>query len=230
MANCTVVPSAPINDNNKHEPGIGPRARSRRKGGKMTAEMAGKAAIEGIWSTLRRLRDQWLIISFLLGALFWLRDTYAEFAQLPALVRDQMNGLAAVEATVARLEEQVKRRLVGDRSPILAFPGNRHEIADGVPGAWTVLRWRPVRVLRQDCLPGAIDVWMVDSRGRWSAAETALAPMPELAGEADLAFGVRIPEGMAPGRARVLAQISFDCGTHRQVESAPWLHFRVLDG
>ncbi len=195
----------------------------------MTAEMAGKAAIEGFWATLRRIRDQWLVVTFLAGAAFWLRDTYLQFAELPGLVRQQMNGLAAVEKTVARLEDQVKRRLVGDHSPILAFPGDRHEITDGAPGAWTVLRWRPVRVLRRDCLPGTIDAWMVDSRGRWFSAETALAPMPELAGEADLAFGVRIPQAMAPGRARVLAQVAFDCGTHRQVESAPWLHFRVLD-
>lgn len=195
----------------------------------MTAEMAGKAAIEGFWATLRRVRDQWLVVTFLAGAAFWLRDTYVEFRELPGLVRDQMAGLAAVEATVARLEDQVKRRLVGDHSPILAFPGTRHEIADAVAGAWTELRWRPVRVLREDCIPGALDVWVVDAGGRWFAAETSLAPMPGLAGEADLAFGVRLPAGLAAGRARAQAQITFDCGTHRQVERAPWLPFRVLE-
>lgn len=195
----------------------------------MTAEMAGKAAIEGMWSTLRRLRDQWLLLAFFAGGVFWLRDTYAEFAQLPSLVREQQGALVAVEATVSRLEAEMKRRLVGDRSPILAFPGTRHAIGDGRAGAWTVLAWRPLRTLREDCLPVQMDVWMVDNSERWFSAPTTLVPMPALAGEADFAFGVRIPAEMAPGRARALTQVTFDCGTHRQVERAPWLHFRVLE-
>ncbi len=59
--------------------------------------------------------------------------------------------------------------------------------------------------------------------------ETAVAPMPALEGEADLAFGVRVHPQMDRGRAQVLVQITFDCGIHRQVETAPWLQFRVLD-
>jgi hypothetical protein len=194
----------------------------------MTAKMAGKAAIDGVWVTLSKLKEQWVLLVFLTGALFWVRDTYDEFAKLPMLVRQQMSGLAALEATVTRLEAQVVRRLKVDRSPVLGFPGTKHGIKDGVPGAWTTLYWRPVKRLRGDCVAIAIDAWMIDRNGQWFSVETAVAPMPALEGEADLAFGVRVHPLMSLGRARVLVQVTFDCGTHRQVETAPWLQFRVL--
>lgn len=198
------------------------------KGGNMTAEMAGKAAVEGIWETLRKLKEQWVLLVFLTGALLWARDTYDEFAKLPSLVRQQMSGLSTLEATVTRLEAEVKRRLTEDHAPVLGFPGTKHGIDDGAPGAWTVLHWRPVERLRYDCVTSAIDAWMVDQNGQWFSVETAVAPMPALEGVADLAFGVRVHPLMARGRAQVLVQIIFDCGTHRQVETAPWLQFRVL--
>lgn len=195
----------------------------------MTAEMAGKAAAEGVWATLRRLREQWMLLAFVAGAAFWARDTWEEFAPLPALVREQMRALATLESAVARLDDRVTREREGpNRTPVLGFPGDRHAVEDGAPGMWTVLRWRPVRALRADCAPAAIDAWMVDADGTWFAVETALAPMPTLEGEQDLAFRLRVHPGMAPGRARTTAQIAFDCGTHRQVEIAPWLQFRVL--
>jgi hypothetical protein len=195
----------------------------------MTAELAGKAAVEGFWVTLDKLKQQWVLLVFLTGALFWARETYDEFAKLPSLVRQQMAGLTALEATVKGLEAEVVRRLQGDRSPVLGFPGKRHSIDDGVPGAWAVLRWRPVKRLREDCVPIAIDAWMVDRNGQWFSVETAIAPIPALEGEADLAFGVKVHPLMGRGRAQVLVQITFDCGTHRQVETAPWLQFSVLD-
>ena len=194
----------------------------------MTAEMAGKAAVEGAWVTLRKLKEQWVLLVFLTGALLWARDTYDEFAKLPSLVRQQMSGLSTLEATVTRLEAEVKRRLTEDHAPVLEFPCTRHGIDDGAPGAWTVLHWRPVERLRNDCVPSVIDAWMVDQNGQWFSVETAVAPMPALEGVADLAFGVRVHPLMDRGRARVLVQITFDCGTHRQVETAPWLQFRVL--
>ena len=200
------------------------------KGGNMTAEMAGRAAVEGIWGTVRRLKEQWLLLVFLAGALVWARDTYDEFAKLPLLVRQQMEGLAAVEATVTRLEAELVGRLNADHAPVLEFPGSRHGIDDGAPGAWTVLRWQPVRRLRADCTPSRIDAFMVDAEGQWFSVETAMAPMPALEGGADLAFGVRIHPRMAPGRARAGVQITSDCGSHLQVETAPWLPFRVLGG
>ena len=93
------------------------------KGGNMTAELAGKAAVEGFWVTLRKLREQWLLLVFLAGALLWARDTYDEFVKLPSLVRQQRSGLATLEATVTRLEAEVVRSLTGDHSPVLGFPG-----------------------------------------------------------------------------------------------------------
>lgn len=193
----------------------------------MTAEMAGRAALDGVWGTVRRLRDQWLLIVFLSGAVLWARDTYDEFAKLPSLVRQQMSGLAELQATVTRLEGEVKRRLLGDRTPVLAFPGSRHGIADGRPGRWTTATWRPVRRLRDECVPRTVRAWIVDGEGQWFSAETAIRAMPALVDETDLAFWVRVPESASPGRAKLLTQVDVDCATHRQVESAPWLQFRI---
>ena len=194
----------------------------------MTAEMAGKAAAEGVWATLRRLKEQWVLLTFFAGALIWARETWDEFAALPALVREQGGGLALVETRLDRLETAVAGRPAPDRSPVLGFPGNRHAIADGSPGAWTVLSWRPVEGLRGDCVATGLDAWMVDAAGAWFAVETALAPMPLVEGRTELAFRVRVHPRMVPGRARAQVQVTFDCGTHRQVEAAPWLQFRVL--
>jgi len=195
----------------------------------MTAEMAGRAAVEGVWETLRKVKEQWVLLAFLAGILFWARDAYDEFAGLPDLVREQMQGLAALEVTVTRLEVELVRRLDGDHTPVLGFPGIRHTIDDGAPGAWTVLRWSPVRRLRTDCTPNRIDAFMIDQGGRWFSVETAISPMPVLEGDADLAFKVRIHPQMESGRARAGVQIASDCGSHLQVETTPWLPFRVLD-
>lgn len=194
----------------------------------MTADIAGKAAIGGAWETLRKVKEQWVVLAFLCGALFWARDTYDEFSGLPELVRRQMDGLSALESSVARLEAEVMRRLDGDRGPVFRFPKLQHSVDDGAPGDWTVLRWSPVERLRADCRPTGIDAFMVDSSGQWFSIEKAMTPMPVLDGETDLAFGVRIHPGMAPGRARIGVQITSDCGTHLQVDPAPWLPFRVL--
>ncbi len=78
----------------------------------MTAELAGKAAVEGFWVTFRKLKEQWVLLVFLTGALLWARDAYDEFANLPSLVRQQMAGLAALEATVTRLEAEVRLRCI----------------------------------------------------------------------------------------------------------------------
>ena len=71
---------------------------------------------------------------------------------------------------------------------------------------------------------------MVDRGGQWFSAETAMAPMPAVEADAELAFGVRIPRRMLLGRAKAGVQITSVCGANVQVETAPWLQFRVLDG
>lgn len=196
----------------------------------MTAELAGRAAVEGVFATVRRLKEQWVTLVFLAGALFWARDTYDEFAKLPMLVRQQMEGLGALKTTVTRLEAEVVKRLQAGDGPAFAFPGNRDSVADGRPGTWTVLHLRPVTRLRADCVPGRLDAFMVDAEGRWFSVETALAPMPALEGKADVAFNVRIPPPMAPGRAKAQVQVTSRCGAERQVDTSPWLPFRVIGG
>lgn len=192
----------------------------------MTAEKAGKAAIEGLWDTIRRLRDQWVLLAFMLGALMWLRDIYDEFVPLPAIVAAQTDELTAMAESVARLEQEWGQR---DRqAPVLEFPGTRHSIEDARPGEWAAARLAPTRPLRKDCRTVGIDVWLIDARGRWFAVETSLGKMPRLDAETDFAFGVRVHPDAAPGRAQVLVELTHDCGTHRQVQAAPRLHLRVI--
>jgi hypothetical protein len=192
--------------------------------------MAGRTAANGTWETLRRLKEQWVLIAFLAGAVFWVRDVYDDFVGLPDMVRRQMEGLSALETTVAKLEAELVKRLNGDRSPVLGFPGVRHGIEDGVPGAWVFLRWNPVRRLRTDCFPVEIDAFMIDKTGRWYSVQTSMNPMPLLEGDEDLAVGLKIPAGMTAGRARAGVQVTSNCGTHMQVEVTPWQTFRVLGG
>lgn len=193
----------------------------------MTAETAGKAAIEGVWGTIRTLRDQWLLLVFMMGALVWLRDTYDEFAPLPATVAAQAAEMSALAESVGRLEEAMVRDRQGRQSPVLEFPADRHGVEDGRAGGWTVAHLRSIRPLRTDCRTEAVDAWIIDSKGRWFLAKTSVSLVPQLSGETDLAFGVYLHPDAAPGRAQVLIQFTHDCGTHRQVQTAPRLQFRV---
>lgn len=194
----------------------------------MTADDAGKVAFDGVWVTLKRIKEQWLLLVFMAGALFWARDTIDQYLPLPGLVGGLAARVEAINASVARLEQAGNTGAVGDRSPVLAFPGTGHDAADARPGEWAQVRLAPVRTLRDDCRPTGVWAYMVDSSGRWFAVDTELAPMPHLTGDADLAFGVRVHPRMARGRARVSVQITHDCGTYQQVDTAPWMHFIVL--
>ncbi len=194
----------------------------------MTAETAGKAAIEGVWGTLRALRDQWLLLAFMAGALAWLRDTYDEFAPLPATVAKQAAELSMLTDSVVRLEEALVREGQVRENPALAFPAGRLSMEDGRAGGWAVARLRRVRPLREDCRTEEVDAWVIDSQGRWFLAETSMSLVPQLTEETDLAFGVHVHADAAPGRAQVLVQFTHDCGTHRQLQTAPRLQFRVI--
>src|SRR5699024_6181482 len=59
----------------------GPQGEER--GAMMTARKAGELAAEGVWVTLRRLRDQWVLLVFAASVLFWARDVYDRFVDLP---------------------------------------------------------------------------------------------------------------------------------------------------
>jgi hypothetical protein len=70
---------------------------------------------------------------------------------------------------------------------------------------------------------------MIDRNAHWFSVATAVTPIPALEEEADLAFSVRVHSMMSSGRAQILVQVTFHCGTHRQVETAPWLQFNALE-
>ena len=194
----------------------------------MTAETAGKAAVAGVWATLRSVRDQWLLVVFLAGALFGIRDAYVRFAELPASVSEQRTEVAELREQVARLNAAVARKNPARTEAVMEFPGNRHRVGDALAGEWTVARLVPTRPLRGDCRTVGVDAWLIDSAGRWFSAETGLRSVPKLTDETDLSFGVRIPGDAAPGRAQLILQLTHDCGSQVQVQAAPRLPFRVI--
>ncbi len=192
----------------------------------MTAKIAGKLAAEGLWTTLKRLRDQWVLIVFAVTALFWARDFYEQFVDLPGRVEAQSRAIEVLRQELAQAEGLDGVRRV-DRSPVLSFPGRQHGIDDGVLGAPVTVRLDPVHWDRNDCRTADLAAFMVDSANRWYSVATDLVRLPQLTGEEQLAFGVMVHPRMTVGRAEFLVQITQDCGSHLQVDSSPRLHFRV---
>ncbi len=193
----------------------------------MTASKAGKIAAVGFWVALRRLRDQWVLIAFMATALFYARDVYDKFVDLPPRVAELQEMVGALRSDVARIEAG-QARLAVDRSPALIFPGLRHAVEDGRPGAPVTVRFRPAERSRTDCHSGALVAYMIDASGNWYSVETDLVGIPQFVGAQELAFGVQVHPRMVVGRAEFLVQVVQDCGDHLQVDSSPRLHFRVL--
>ena len=194
----------------------------------MTAKRAGELAAEGLWTSLRRLRDQWIMLVFLATALFWARDVYDDFIALPSQVADLRGTIVELRDDIARLDDHATVKNTSNRSAALVFPGTGHSIDDGVADGFVTVRLAPAKQLRPGCRAKALAVFMIDATGRWFSVTTDLAHMPHFAGVQDLAFTARVHPRMTQGRAQLLVQVTQDCGTHLQVDSAPRLHFRVL--
>lgn len=194
----------------------------------MTAEQAGRTAVNSVWMTLKILKEQWVSVMFLAGALIWARDTYEQFSQLPLRIGEQAARLEKIVGRVGALENQMAERARLAHGPVVEFPGVRHSIDDARPGDWTTVHFRPVVYRQRGCRIARLDAFMVDSRQQWFAAEIGLDRLPVLEGETDLAFDVRVHPRMAGGRARAVIQLTHDCGSVRRVEVAPALPFRVM--
>lgn len=193
----------------------------------MTARKAGELAAEGVWVTLRRLRDQWMLLVFVASVLFWARDVYDRFADLPARVAELGRSIGELRSDIARLEAGQDSRTV-DRSRVLAFPGTEHAIEDGRPGDVVTVSLAPVERVRGDCRSSGLAAFMIDADDKWYSVETDLVRVPQIEGSQKLAFGVKVHPRMAVGRAEFLVQMTHDCERHRQVDVSPRLHFRVL--
>lgn len=190
----------------------------------MTAKQAGQLAASRFWATVKRLRDQWVLLAFLATALFWTRDIYEQFVDLPHQVTDLRVSISDLRADLARLDEQREN----DRSPVLVFPGAGHSVGDGHRGAFVTVSLAPARRERDDCHTIALSAYMLDRSGRWFTVETDLTQLPFFTGAQDLSFAVQVHPRMQTGRAQFVAQVEQDCGTHRQVDNSPLLQFRVL--
>lgn len=196
----------------------------------MTAEKNASSVQGGLVSAFRTLREQWFLLAFMAGTLFWLRDTYDQFTPLPATVAAQAEELAALTEGVQRLEDLLEGEQASiPTAPALVLAQHGHRVDDARAGEWTTARLKRVVPIRSDCVAESLDVWVVDGEGRWFKAPTSLERLPELKGETELGFDVRIGAEAASGRASMLVQFTHDCGTHRQVQTAHRLPFRVID-
>ncbi|MBK0401286.1 hypothetical protein H0I76_18975 [Limibaculum sp. M0105] len=199
----------------------------------MTADTAGKAAVREIWAMLRKIRDQWVMIVFLTGALVWARDTWERLAALPAAIDgiaagvEQLTGQLAAAGALAGHGAGAPGG-AGRAGPVLGFPGERHGATDARPGEWSEVRLDPVRPTGRSCVPLELDAFVVDAAGRWFQAEATIGAPPVLEPEGDLAFGVRVPAAVPAGRAAIALSFVHDCGGDLVVDAAPRLPIRVL--
>ncbi len=193
----------------------------------MTARKAGEIAAEGVWGTLGRLRDRWVLLVFATSALFWARDVYERFVDLPARVAELGRALDDLRTDSARSDAGQIRPDVA-RSAALAFPGLQHAIEDGRPGDFVTVVLAPVVRHREECRNSELAAFMIDADGTWYSVETDLARVPQIEGSQELAFGVKIHRRMEVGRAQFHVEVTQDCGAQRRVDSSPRLHFRVL--
>jgi hypothetical protein len=192
----------------------------------MTARKAGEIAVDEVWGTLGKLRDRWILVVFATSALFWARDVYERFVDLPARVAELARALDELRTDSARADELTGPEV--DRAPALAFPGQRHAIEDGRPGDLVTVDLAPVMRVRADCRNSDFAAFMIDADGRWYSVETDLDRVPQIEEPQELAFRVRVHPRMDVGRAQFLVEVTQDCGAHRQVDRSPLLHFRVL--
>jgi hypothetical protein len=173
------------------------------------------------------MRDRWVLLAFAASALFWARDVYEQFVDLPARVAELRRAMDELRTEGARsVTEQVRPDV--DRSAALAFPGERHAIEDGRPGDMVTVVLAPVVRVREECRNSDFAAFMIDDDGRWYSVETDLARVPQIERSEELAFGVRIHPRMDTGRAQFLVEVTQDCGAYTLVDSSPRLHFRVL--
>ncbi len=193
----------------------------------MTAKKAGMLATIGFWETLKRLRDQWVLLVFLATALFWTRDIYDQFTELPVHVAELEVSIKELRRDITGLDTRLAAA-APDTTPALVFPGTGHSIGDGRPGAFVTVRLQPAKRVRNDCRTMGLVAFMIDAQGRWFTVETDLLHPPQISGEQDLAFEVMVHPRMAVGRAQFLMQATQDCVSHLQIDTSPTLHFRVF--
>jgi hypothetical protein len=193
----------------------------------MTARKAGEIEAEGVFGTLGRLRDRWVLVVFAASALFWTRDIYEQFVDLPARVAELGKRLDELRGDSARAGGE-QSPPEADHAPALAFPGLGHTIEDGRPGDLVTVVLAPVVRVREGCRNSDLAAFMIDADGRWYSVGTDLRRVPQIEGSQELAFGVMIHPRMDVGRAQFLVEVTQDCGPQRQVDSSPRLHFRVL--
>lgn len=161
----------------------------------MTARKAGGLVAGGMWKTLRRLRDQWLLLVFAASALFWVRDVYDRFVDLPARVE-------ALGRTVGELQADV--RLAGAGRGDAA--GQQDAGADG--------RTSPDLVSGECSRRGGIRMVAACVVGEGRGAADLLTGLATDGGRG-FAFGVTVRQGAAVGRAKLLVQPGQPCGADR---------------
>ena len=193
----------------------------------MTAKTASRFALEGFWGTLRTLRDQWVLIVFFGTALFWVRDHYDQFMELPPRLAELQRDMDEVRGELVRLDKALVDPEAG-RGPVLNLTGTRHAITDGAPGSRVAVTLETVQVVRDDCKASDFGAFMIDASGKWYSVTTDLERMLHVVNAQDIAFEVWVHPRMQPGRARFLIEVTYTCAQEIRVVRSPVLPFRVL--
>jgi hypothetical protein len=97
----------------------------------MTAEDTGRTKVDLGLVALARLREHWLAVAFVLGGLFWARDTWVALTRLPPLVEVQGERIVLLESRMEALADSLSVATCGGVYP----DGHRIEAVRQAPPA-----------------------------------------------------------------------------------------------
>lgn len=194
----------------------------------MTAECTGKTPAEGIWKTLKLLRDRWFVLAFAASALFWARDTYQSLIVLPERVAAVEAAVGQAEIGIAALDARLRAELGWDRSPAIRFGDSGGFAGSGAAGTWIAVAFPEAEASRGSCRLVDVRALMSDATGRWHRAQRdGIRPAATETG-AGLAYEVRVHREMARGHASLVLELIHDCFGRHHVDRSPMLSFEVL--
>ncbi|MEM1383437.1 MAG: hypothetical protein AAGG06_07295, partial [Pseudomonadota bacterium] len=163
---------------------------------------------------------------FVMGALLGGRDVWEVYATLPATVVEHGAALEHLTERVDALETPTDTAAPDGSGP--SAPRTPAAIlTDAQAGEWSLLHLGPLPEIKATCRPTKFDLKLIDRVGQWFEAETTLGgALPSL--DTAVALGVRVHPRMTLGRATAVASVSYDCGSHRTVQSVSIPAFTVL--
>lgn len=65
--------------------------------------------LDGLMGLLKAIRDRWMLLAFLVSAIFWFEDVGRVYMGLPDLLDEKARAIEAIETRLDALEDRVDR-------------------------------------------------------------------------------------------------------------------------